>query len=61
MNGNLYVNHNGLWFKVDAIFCNSNDDGANDYMEQNENSSVLIANGNVIVLCDKNDKGSKLV
>ncbi len=63
MDGNLYVSHNSLWYQVQAIFCGGDkaDELANQHMEQDDTSSVLIATGGVVVLCNKNDKGQKIV
>ncbi len=58
-NYNLYVNHFNLWYKVLAIFTDKS--YANAYMMQNRMASVLKAEGNVIVLTDKNDKGAESV
>lgn len=51
----LYVACFNKWYKVLAVFTNTED--ANDYMDKYVTASVLKIDGNAIALVDKNDKG----
>ena len=55
LDGTLYVKHYNLWYKVIVIFTDMNQ--ANKFMEENEGVSLLIEEGNAIVLVMKDDKG----
>lgn len=51
----LFIAHYNHWYKVVAVF--TDDDQANSFMEQNEGTSVLVSEGNAVVIVMKDDKG----
>lgn len=63
MDGNLYISHYNLWYQVQVVFCGGDkaDELANQHMEQNDDSSVLVSEGGVVILVNKNDKGQEII
>lgn len=55
----LYVAHYHLWYKVVAIF--TDDDDANNFMENHDNTSVINSKGNIIVIVNTDDQGRESV
>jgi hypothetical protein len=56
-NGNMYIKILESWYNVIAVF--TEDKPANDFLELNENCSVLYQSGKVVIIAKNEDSGIK--